>query len=132
MITTPTVGSQNHMLLLCPFDRAGVGDIHDPRIRAQGGVGGKPEEVVDAAAVAPFHDFGPTVMAIAGQSDVGCGPVAANMAHQTPDMASHLRTGGRLAGPQQHGDRPACCRVVLDVSRPHSMIEATNKRRRKA
>jgi len=68
--------------------------------------------------VAPLHDFGPTVMAIATQSDVSLRATwRANMEHQKPppDMASHLRDLWASACPQQHGD--ACllpCRQTWD------------------
>ena len=55
-------------------------------------------------------------MAIAADGDVRLRPVFADAMHEAAQMAAHLLARGRLAGPQQDGDRPGGCRVI-DVDR---------------
>ena len=60
-------------------------------------------------------------MAVAADGDPGLRPVPADAADETAQMAAHLDARGRLAGAQQHGDRPARRRVV-DVDRQEAAL----------
>ena len=69
------------------------------------GVAGQAKDEVDAVLLAPVHRLGAAVMAVAADGDAGRGPVPADAADETAQMAAHLHARGRLAGTQQHRDR---------------------------
>jgi hypothetical protein len=51
-------------------------------------------------------------MAVAAQGDTRVGPAAANVPNQAAQMRPYLNAARHLAGPQDHGDRPAALGVV--------------------
>jgi hypothetical protein len=68
-----------------------------------------------------LHDLGATVMPVAADGNPGVWPVPADATNQPTQMTTCLGARGRLAGAQQHGDRPACRRVV-DVDRHETAL----------
>jgi hypothetical protein len=74
-----------------------TGGSDDHRIGTQRGIGRQPEHVIDTGSLAEGHDLGPAIMPVTADGDVGIGPVAAKMAHQTPDMSCRLLARRRLA-----------------------------------
>jgi len=64
--------------------------------------------------LAEIHHFRAAVVTIATQGDSGSRPVPADAAYEPAQMASDLLTGRRLAGAQQHRQRPAG-RDVVDM-----------------
>src|SRR5271167_4230969 len=68
-----------------------------------------------------FHDLRAAVMAVAANGDPGLWPVPADATDETTQVTAHLDARGRLAGAQQHGDRPARRRVV-DMDRQETAL----------
>ena len=60
-------------------------------------------------------------MAVAGEGDPGLWPVMPEATDQAAQVTADLGARGRLAGAQQHGDRPAR-RRVLDVDRQEAAL----------
>ena len=106
------ITAQDHPAFLGTLDRTGIGGSDDRRIGAQRGVGRQAEHIIDAGRLAEHHDLRAAIMPVAADSDVGIGPVAADVPHQTPDMPRCLLARRRLAGAQQHRHRSAGYRVI--------------------
>ena len=60
-------------------------------------------------------------MAVAADGDPGLWPVPSDAADQAAQVTADLGARGRLAGAQQHGDRPARRRVV-DMDRQEAAL----------
>ncbi len=82
-------------------------DIVGRRLEQPGqhGVAGQAEDEVHAVGLAPRHHLGTAVVAIAADRQPRGGPVAADAAHQAPEVAAHLDATGRPARAQNHRDR---------------------------
>lgn len=91
-------------------------DLGSERLRA-----GEAEDVIDAVRLAPVHDLGPAIVAVAADGDAGCRPMAADRPDETADVTAHLDAGGRLARPQDHGHRTTGYRIV-DVDRQEAAL----------
>src|SRR6266403_1374299 len=65
------------------------------------------KDEVEVVLVAPFHDLRAAVMTVASDRDPGLRPVPADATDETAQVTADLDARGRLAGAQQHGDRPA-------------------------
>ena len=100
---------------------ATVGFRHDDGIRMKRGIAREPEDIVDAILFAPLHRLGAAIVAVAPQSDVGLGPMAPDAPDEPPDMAGDFGARRRLAGAQQHRNRPASFGVV-DVDRQKASL----------
>src|SRR3546814_5675292 len=68
-------------------------------------MGGQAEPVSDAGRIALGHDLGSTIVPVAADSDVGIGPITAQVTHQASDVPRRLLSRRRLACAQQHGHR---------------------------
>ena len=77
---------------------------------------GQAEDVGDALAFAPVHDFRAGIVAVAAKGDPGCWPMLSDTSGQPAEMASDLDPARRLAGTQDHGDRAGAFGVI-DVDR---------------
>ena len=82
----------------CPrrVDADVVGDCLDlgsERLRA-----GEAEDVIDAVRLAPVHDLGPAIVAVAADGDAGCRPMAADRPDETADGPRTSTPEGVLPG----------------------------------
>src|SRR4051812_19612021 len=96
-----------------------VGGLIDQAVEHR--VTGQAKDKVDAVLVAPLHDLGAAVMAVAPNGDPGLWPVPSDAADETAQVTAHFDPRGGFAGTQQHGDRSACRRVV-DVDRQKAAL----------
>src|SRR6516225_4505105 len=102
--TSLGIAAQHGRLRERPAGADIVGDDLDGTIERA--VAGKPEHKVDVVLLTEIHHFR------AAQGDSGSGPVPADAAYEPAQMASDLLTGRRLAGAQQHRQRPTSRNVV--------------------
>ena len=70
------------------------------------------ERVSDAVVLAPVHDLGPPVTAVAADGDRRRRPVPADRSDEAAQMPAHFVSRGRLARPQDHRDGTAGGGVV--------------------
>src|SRR6202158_3765095 len=114
-LRTPLCEAPQAGLLVERAARANVvGGLIDQPV--EHGVAGQTEDEVDAILVAPLHDLRAAVMTVAADGDARRRPVLPYAADQAAQVTADLDARGRLAGAQQHGDRPARRRVI-DVDR---------------
>src|SRR3546814_6755499 len=58
---------------------------------------------VCSSDLAVGHDLGSTIVPVAADSDVGIGPITAQVTHRASDVPRRLLSRRRLACAQQHG-----------------------------
>lgn len=111
------MGAMHDPCAFGPDDGAGIGGCSDDCVRLQDRIAWQAKDVVDAIGLAPGHDLGPGIMAVAAQGDPGVRPVQADMpdplcgrrpsgevfslALQEPRQGRHRELAAKAAGRQQ-------------------------------
>ena len=68
-------------------------------------IAGQSEDVIDTVALAPCHDLGPAIVAVAADQDAGGGPAGADAPEEATQMAADLLPRRGPAWTQDDGDR---------------------------